>query len=155
MIGYDVSLVLDDWFGFLVLLYIHFSFSFFWAGSGVWSPGQQSSPPERDNHQQQQPTSSTSSGNQQPPPIWIPSSQQPSPKSERKEFRPVRLEALKKAQQQPQQVFINSRAGPAHYFLFFYSTHSTKNKIEQIFILKLPEENKETKKRRDKHTHAP
>ncbi|XP_057369215.1 uncharacterized protein LOC130690233 [Daphnia carinata] len=88
---------------------------------GVWSPGQQQSPPERDNNhqqrqqqqqQQQQPPSSISSGIQPPPPIWIPSSQQPSPKSERKEFRPVRLEALKKqpsasaaaaAQQQPQQ----------------------------------------------------
>ncbi|XP_045028954.1 serine/arginine repetitive matrix protein 2 isoform X5 [Daphnia magna] len=76
---------------------------------GVWSPGQQQSPPERDNNhqqrqEQQQQPSSISSGTQ--PPIWIPSSQQPSPKSERKEFRPVRLEALKKqaaAQQQPQQ----------------------------------------------------
>lgn len=91
-----------------------------WRKSGVWSPGQQQSPPERDNNhqqrqEQQQQPSSISSGTQ--PPIWIPSSQQPSPKSERKEFRPVRLEALKKqaaAQQQPQQVFKNSRTAIHH-----------------------------------------
>jgi len=69
--------------------------------AGVWSPGQ-ASPPQRDTSDTPKGEAAIGDSNQDhQPPVWIPASQQPSPRLERKEFRPVRLDtaALNKKQQ--------------------------------------------------------